>query len=78
MGREKRGDPNYIFFDITILNGIIKRTNEGYCFKQKKKGQYCYVPLNPQPSDTEVIELHRYYAKLKKDVTYQKVRVRWG
>ena len=34
------------------------------------------MPLNPQSSDTEVIELHRYYAKLKKDVTYQK-RVSW-
>ena len=58
------------------LKGIVKRVNEGYCFKQKKKGQYYYVPLNPQPLDTEVIELHRYYAKLKKNATYQK-RVSW-
>ena len=34
------------------------------------------MPLNPQPLDTEVIELHRYYAKLKKNATYEK-RVSW-
>ena len=34
------------------------------------------MPLNPQPLDTEVIELHRYYAKLKKNAMYQK-RVSW-
>ena len=58
------------------LKGVVKRKNEGYCFKRKSKGQYYYVKLNPQPLDSELIELHRYYAKLKKDLTYEK-RVSW-
>ena len=58
------------------LKDIGKRENEGYCFKRKRKGEYHYVKLNPQPLDNELIELHRYYAKFKEDTNYQK-RVPW-
>ena len=56
------------------LKGIVKREDTGYCFKRKIKGQYQYVPLKPPP--LEIVELHRYYTKLKKDQTYEK-RVSW-
>ena len=58
------------------LKGIVKKKKEGYYFKRKKKGGYYYEPLNPQPQDNELVQLHRYYAKLKKDTNYQK-RVSW-
>lgn len=58
------------------LKSIVKREHEGYCFKRKKKGAYVYEKLNPQPLDSEVIGLQRYYAKLKKDKSYEK-RVSW-
>ena len=66
----------FIILPSGELKGVVKRKDEGFCFKKKSKGKYQYIKLNPQPLDSELIELHRYYAKLKIDATYQK-RVSW-
>ena len=44
--------------------------------REKVKGKYEYVPLNPQPADNELLLLHRYYTPLKTDKNYKK-RVSW-
>ena len=66
----------FIILPSGELKGLVKRKDEGFCFKKKSKGKYQYIKLNPQPLDSELIELHRYYAKLKTDATYQK-RISW-
>ena len=57
---------------------IVKRRdqNDLYCFENKSKGKFYYTPLNPQPSENEVLHLHRYYAYLKENNNYRK-RVSW-
>ena len=74
----KGGSPisRFLVLPSGELKGIVKREGTGYCFKRKIKGQYQYVPLNPPPLDSEIVELHRYYTKLKKNQTYEK-RVSW-
>ena len=74
----KGGSPisRFLILPSGELKGVVKRDDTGYCFKRKVKGQYQYVQLNPQPLDNEIVELHRYYTKLKKDQAYEK-RVSW-
>ena len=38
---------------------------------RKTKGKKVYEPLQPQPTDNEILTIHRYYAFLKADNTYK-------
>ena len=61
------------------LKKIVKRLdqNDLYCFEKKAKGKFYYTPpLNTQPTDDELLHLHRHYAYLKEDNNYRK-RVPW-
>lgn len=65
----------YLILPSGDLKNIVKR--EGiYCFVKKVKGKYEYPPLNPQPLESEILELHRYYTSLKANKNYKK-RVSW-
>ena len=44
--------------------------------KVNGKVQPVYTPLDPQPDPSKVVNIRRYYAKSKKDTSYQK-RVTW-
>ena len=40
--------------------------------REKNKGKKVYEPLQPQPTDNEILTIHRYYDFLKADDTYKK------
>ena len=60
------------------LKKIVKRLdqNDLFCFEKKAKGKFYYTPFNPQPTDDELLHLHRHYAYLKEDNNDRK-RVSW-
>ena len=64
--------PTYITWGW--VEKIVKRKNldDLYCFEKKNKGKKVYESLQPQPTDNEILTIHRYYAFLKADDTYKK------
>jgi hypothetical protein len=54
----------------------VAKKGDNYCVRVKRSGVYSWVPLEPQPSEADVVVLHRYYATLKYDNSYKK-RVSW-
>ena len=68
-GKGSTPKTSYLILPREDLKKIIKKKTLGelYCFEKKTKGKLHYVPLNPQPTDDELLHLHRYYAYLKED-----------
>ncbi|MES9883125.1 MAG: hypothetical protein ABW185_19850 [Sedimenticola sp.] len=63
--KNSRGDLSLIF---------IKQGK--YCTKRRIQGTTVYVPMDPQPMQTQIVVVHRYYTSLKLDSTYKK-KVTW-
>ena len=63
----KKSDGHYIF--------VLMR-NSRYRLRQYRKGGESYVPLKPQPTADEVVEVVRHYSTLKANSTYQR-RITW-
>lgn len=61
------------------LMGTSKKLNvrkgEHY-FERKSKGKRVYDILEPQPSQSDILQIHRYYTMLKADKSYKK-RISW-
>jgi len=47
-----------------------------FCVRKRVDGKRITVPLSVQPSADDVLTVHQFYARLKRDVCYQK-RVTW-
>jgi len=47
-----------------------------FCVRKRVDGKRITVPLSVQPSADDVLTVHQFYARLKRDVSYQK-RVTW-
>jgi len=54
----------------------IRISEKVYCQRKKVDGRVKCVPLSPQPNPEDVMSVHRYYATLARDHTYQK-RITW-
>ena len=69
---------SYLILPGGGLKKIVKRKDLDnlYCIEKKAKGKKVYEPLQPQPTDNDILTIHRYYAFLKADNTYKK-RVSW-
>jgi len=52
---------------------VYKKNNE-YCLVQSKKR--VFVPLTPQPEESDIVVMNRYYTSLKRQKDYKK-RVTW-
>ena len=61
---------------------FVRQNGGNLSFCVKKKDLYCkeikkeFIPLDPQPDDTHIFILKRYYATLKRDNNYKK-RISW-
>lgn len=56
-------------------NGKLKSVflkNALYCVEKMIQGQRQYPPIEPQPTEDDIIKSHRYYAKSKVNETYRK------
>ena len=47
-----------------------------YCFPKKVNNKRTFVPISPQPAESDVVTLHRYYTTLKRQPDLKK-RVTW-
>ena len=67
-GKGTTPNTSYLVLPSEYLKKISKRhdQNDHFYFEKKAKGKFYYTPLNPQPTDDELLHLHRYYAYLKK------------
>lgn len=57
------------------LRSVYKR-KDVFCARYKKMGKVLFTPINPQPSEGSVLEVCRYYSRLKKDLDYKR-RISW-
>ena len=63
------------------LQSIYKNKTLGYCRLSRVKGkngktERKYIPFDPQPTEDEIVVMHRYYATSNADPNYKK-RVSW-
>lgn len=65
----------YILGHNGQLRIVFKRRGV-FCAQFKSCGKKGFTQVNPQPADGSVLEVFRYYSKLKKDLTYQR-RITW-
>ena len=57
----------------TLENGKLKNVplkNGMYCTEKKIEGKRTYVPLQPQPGPNDIVNIHRYYAKLRENEAF--------
>ena len=80
---ESKAGTSPITYYRLLENGELKRifyTKKQYCYLSRVKvngtTERKYIPFDPQPEPSEVVHLHRYYAKSKENKSYEK-RVTW-
>ena len=70
---------NFNFFKNDLLwqeNGTLKfcdKKKDGKIYREVRKKM---ILLDPQPNETNLVEMKRYYAKLQRDPKYEK-RISW-
>jgi hypothetical protein len=47
-----------------------------YCFPKKVNNKRTFIPISPQPAESDVVTLHKYYTTLKRQPDFKK-RVTW-
>jgi hypothetical protein len=47
-----------------------------YCFPKKINNKRSFIPISPQPAESDVVTLHSYYTTLKRQPDFKK-RVTW-
>lgn len=50
----------------------VRKYRNRYCIKKMEDKTIIYEEINPQPTEDEILELHRYYCVLKSDPSFRK------
>jgi hypothetical protein len=64
--------PKTIYFKANGDLTVIFYKDGQYCKKRQIQRKTVYEPMSPQPSENEIVVVHRYYTTLKADKNYKK------